>query len=368
MPGNHELFWPAQKAALDNDVALLSKMASENAGLLDNRCKFTAVPLYARIIEQASQAGSIPVLRYISEQGYDLNCSIENQTALVFAANKNRIETVKWLLDYGLPIDGLPTTTYSPLMAAITLGHDELASFLIGAGADVNRIHLRLFQTPLDIAHIWKRDTIAEQLKHKGAVSSLRPEYADYSPEQVLRLFIHTNGGPIMPTVLSRAKNDVAVTSQFAYFRQKKSLYLFTLGLNARHSPKMELSIILPPEWSPYDMSPSARFPVALLTCLMNLIVDASLTLSEADLISATDDRFRHLAWPPSIAGFYPVNFLWGHEKEPAKEVKRAATPDDVGPIELFSLMPVKATKKPVAPADIAKNRAAGWSKMTLKL
>ena len=97
--------------------------------------------------------GSLKVVKCLIENGANINIRDNNgQTPLYHAADEDKFEIVKYLIDFGAWIDLKNTVNnYTPLHAAVEEGHQNVVKFLIENGANVN-ICNKDFQSPLHFA------------------------------------------------------------------------------------------------------------------------------------------------------------------------------------------------------------------------
>ena len=91
----------------------------------------------------------------------------EADRALLDAAEKENIEAVKQHLATGTDVNAKGKIGITPLHAAATVGHKEIAELLIAKGADVNAKN-EDGRTPLDTTSIFNKTEIADLLRKHG--------------------------------------------------------------------------------------------------------------------------------------------------------------------------------------------------------
>ena len=121
--------------------------------------------VYKREIEMlfAVRTNNINELMNLVEQGVDINWQdsrVEGMTALHEAAQKGNIEIVRYLLQNGADINSKNHNGLSPLHIAAYCGEKIIVDTLIAAGAEVN-IQAKDNVTPLHAAaSMWRQDTV----------------------------------------------------------------------------------------------------------------------------------------------------------------------------------------------------------------
>lgn len=126
--------------------------------------------------------GHLTVAHILLENGADLNAQNKlGASVLTMACRGGHISVVKLLLESGAYVDNydhlsssldyskeeLPAIT--PLMAAVQHGHDAVVHLLLDWGADCNYTVKTMGWTPLMLAAISGRVSLAQQLMNKGA-------------------------------------------------------------------------------------------------------------------------------------------------------------------------------------------------------
>ncbi|XP_053105456.1 ankyrin repeat and SAM domain-containing protein 6 isoform X2 [Hemicordylus capensis] len=126
--------------------------------------------------------GHLTVSHILLENGADLNAQNKlGASVLTMASRGGHISVVKLLLESGAYVDNydhlstcldnskeeLPVIT--PLMAAVQQGHEAVVHLLLDWGADCNYIVKTMGWTPLMLAAVSGRVSLAQQLMNKGA-------------------------------------------------------------------------------------------------------------------------------------------------------------------------------------------------------
>ncbi|XP_044298895.1 ankyrin repeat and SAM domain-containing protein 6 [Varanus komodoensis] len=131
---------------------------------------------------QAARFGHLNVARILLENGADLHAQSKlGASVLTVASRGGHISVVKLLLESGANVDNydplsasldnskeeLPAIT--PLMAAVQHGHEAVVHLLLDWGADCNYTVKPMGWTPLMLAAVSGRVSLAQQLMNKGA-------------------------------------------------------------------------------------------------------------------------------------------------------------------------------------------------------
>ncbi|KAL8194191.1 UNVERIFIED_CONTAM: hypothetical protein K2H54_003674 [Gekko kuhli] len=131
---------------------------------------------------QAARFGHLTVSCILLENGADLNAQNKlGASVLTMASRGGHVSIVKLLLESGAYVDNYdhlsisvdkgkeerPTVT--PLMAAVQHGHEAVVHLLLDWGADCNYTVKTMGWTPLMLAAVSGRVSLAQQLTHKGA-------------------------------------------------------------------------------------------------------------------------------------------------------------------------------------------------------
>ncbi|KAG8133164.1 hypothetical protein E2320_010987 [Naja naja] len=131
---------------------------------------------------QAARFGHLNVARILLENGADLNAQNKlGASVLTIASRGGHISVIKLLLESGAYVDSydhlsvtldnskeeMPAVT--PLMTAVQHGHEAVVHLLLDWGADCNYSVKTMGWTPLMLAAVSGRVSLAQQLMNKGA-------------------------------------------------------------------------------------------------------------------------------------------------------------------------------------------------------
>ncbi|MBV7494699.1 ankyrin repeat domain-containing protein [Pseudomonas sp. NPDC086112] len=357
-------------------LAIHADIASGNAASLKKHLERNSVllhlPMYGldgheTLLHMAAEQGQTEICRLLVSLGIALDqpaVSSGNSTPLAAAAGNGHLQTCQWFLEAGALVDGWPNSITTPLIDAITFGHQDVVNLLIEHHANINRLHTRLNTSPLDIANTWGFTEIASTLRKLGAVSIM--DIIEGRPEEFggsIVTFVHNTAGWVLPAQLSPFTNEEGLELRVSCIDGKnKFKLLFTIGLFAK-SPHTELFICLPGDWplTQQGFPPHSPwvFPVELLSLLARHTFDYG-PLSEGFLIRRSDAVYADLAWPAGVDAFVAVDKAWDTKTE------KETIPDDEK-VMLYVLAPVKFTKKgePDAVALRAltqRKRTASWA------
>jgi ankyrin repeat protein len=121
---------------------------------------------------QATRLGDLAQVRWLLEQGADINAKDEHgQTALMNAAHAGQTDLVRLLIEYGADLNITAKYNLSALMLSLLGRHPEVAQMLIEAGADLNlqSSHAFLEKRALTLAEDGGYGDIASLLRERGA-------------------------------------------------------------------------------------------------------------------------------------------------------------------------------------------------------
>ncbi|MCQ2574080.1 MAG: ankyrin repeat domain-containing protein [Treponema sp.] len=143
----------------------LAKKQEASKFLLNRGIPFT-VDCFADYITK----GKFEICRQFLTAGMDINSRDEKGTPMLnIAVRTDKEEIVSWMIDNGADLNVVSEDRgYSPLMDAVWRGNEEITQFLIEHNADVNTI-CKEGQSNLVIAVGAGKTKIVEMLAHAGA-------------------------------------------------------------------------------------------------------------------------------------------------------------------------------------------------------
>ncbi len=107
----------------------------------------------------ACEAGSLPVVKYLMENGID---SVSKSLGLVWASKKGHLSVVKYLTEHG---DNIEHQNNLPIKCATAIGNLDIVKYLVEKGVN---IHL-LFNDLLPLASQYNHLNVVEYLLENGA-------------------------------------------------------------------------------------------------------------------------------------------------------------------------------------------------------
>lgn len=116
------------------------------------------------------ETGNVPEAKKLLDTGIDVNVKRpgDQNTALIIAAGKGRMEVVNLLLSRGADVNVSNRNGWTPLMAAVSSGSYGIALLLLEKGADPNSKHTYGW-TALKLASQKGKEDIVKLLKKFGA-------------------------------------------------------------------------------------------------------------------------------------------------------------------------------------------------------
>ncbi|POZ55847.1 hypothetical protein LYSIN_00630 [Lysinibacillus sphaericus] len=305
---------------------------------------------------------------YLIEKGISVNVvDCWYCTPLEYAAGQGDIGLVEKLMSNNAWVDGDCRGIITPLISAVIEGHIEIVKYLLDCGADINRLHRRFNQTPLDLAKVYGHQDIFELLKSRGGLSA--QEQIDLMNERGDGILAHidNNVGSILSTVLKKDTIDIRTA---LIEKDKKFKLLFTIGL-FESLPRIELMMSVPYDW-PINLQLIEEkcvesFPIQLMFLLGQYRLDGN-KLHEGIVIEKTDTNWNQLEWPESIDAFILTDYQFNPNSEQTEEVE-----EDDDEVSLLLLIPIKYPKTGCPKGSkmenwLNKHRSAKWGKVSLKV
>lgn len=321
------------------------------------------------LLHIAASHGSIEVCEELIRLGISINASARTsggKLPLGEAAARGHLGLVRWLIEHGSLVDGLPEAVTTPLMDSSINGHQEVVAFLIDCNADVNRLHLRYNQTSLDLALIYKQSDVANILKNAGGWRAIEP--IDYSVEGggILE-HVEAHVGDILSSRKKMEFGGCEVEYLNALIREEKdSKIFFSFGAH-QITPHIELAFCLQLDWPVNEAALESQeiisFPIRVLKELTKFILDGSL-IAEGDVFDSDTLSIDRKFWPDGVDAVIAIDYQFSH----VERDERVA-----GDVTILVLVPIKYTKsgRPTGEklADlISKYRLASWKKISLRL
>ena len=188
-----EVFSLLSVAAESGDLTFVRRLLEQGAD------KDEVTNLGRTSMWHAALNNHLPVVRYLAEQGADMEKASYGWTPLIIASYKGHLEVVRYLLEQGANRDKAINTSETSLHLAAEEGHLETAKLLMIYGADLNA-RTKNGELPIDIAdneeikqairdeprrrmdHGHKRAT--EQDRHPNTYSSASSQQEDEDEEE----------------------------------------------------------------------------------------------------------------------------------------------------------------------------------------
>lgn len=364
---NEEVFYEIYTAIRENNINKLDNLLSKNP-------EFIHVPVYGdekkneSLLHFAAFLEKRNICIYLIKSGIDINLVDGfNHTPLKFFASHGDLECIKDFILKGAWVDGDCRGIITPLISAVIEGHREIVKYLLDCGADINRLHRRLNQTPLDLATSYGHQDIFELLKTSGGLSAQEQINLINKRGDGILAHIDNNVGSILSTVLNKDTIDIRTA---LIEKDKKFKLLFTIGV-FESLPRIELMMSVPYDW-PINLQLIEEkcvesFPIQLIFLLGKYRLDGN-ELHEGMVIEKTDTQWNHLEWPESIYAFILTDYQFNPHSEHVVEVKEVDNE-----VSLLLLMPVKYPKTGCPMGSkmenwLNKHRSAKWGKVSLKV
>jgi ankyrin repeat protein len=163
---------PLVAAVLKNNEELVSLLLKYGASINDVTKEGTALIV-------AVENNCLSIVKILIEAGCDVNlCHIEGVSPLFKACRSGYQEITQALLDAKATVDmpNMLADELTPLGAAARNGHVEIIEMLVKAGANVNYAS-SVGHTPLQYAHVHKRENAANKLVELGAKEDVSQQW-----------------------------------------------------------------------------------------------------------------------------------------------------------------------------------------------
>ena len=284
-------------ACIENDdPQTLKSMLIRNPDLLNHNVYLVGADA---LLAYAALEGRFAICEVLLDLDAPLDRFDEASSALTLAAANGHMNVVKLLVKNGALIDAAPKSVTTPLMSAISGSHVEVAKFLIEQGADINRFHLRLYQTPLDLAMVWKQNEIESIIRSMGGISVLRPDWSTHGDSEMLD-WMGSNFGGILALDCLTSGADTSVSLGLSLANKGKNKILFSVGIIRFTPSAFEICMVLDGNWNPYDKTERNQFPVYFMYRLIEAC-QRSETIDEGACVDVSDARVSDLVWPSKI-------------------------------------------------------------------
>lgn len=262
------------ESVVSGDTQSISRIAKEHPTALHKGWRGETGPGYLHL---AARKGQMDVCASLVNLGIDINVAAPDSHGVPLdeAAMSGHVKIVEWFIAHGANPDGLSTTIATPLMSAAIEGHLKVARVLLEADAELNREHLRLPQTALDFAEIFKvkqtgQDKVADFLREQGGIRPYteKHDWRNVPGQLYIEHIERAVGGFVNPIVADRLESETGQSIDFRKVRiPKKYDYqlLFTVGLSYTG---FELALCLPSAWPLNRMSmlePRLNWPLEML-------------------------------------------------------------------------------------------------------
>src|SRR4030043_1674919 len=121
-------------ASYNGDLETIKRLIEENPELVNSRNSLGRFPL-----EMAAQTGQIDIIKFLLENGADVNLNRVGATALHMAAlYGGKTELIALLLEAGADINARTNNGETPLHYAKEAGHDDVVEYLEKKDADAS--------------------------------------------------------------------------------------------------------------------------------------------------------------------------------------------------------------------------------------
>ena len=167
-------------------------------------------------LHNAAIYGQVRIMESLISKGADIDLKNDRertplQSACTSGWNKNRLETIRILLNNGAAVNILDDLGKSPLFIVISTGYPPIAELFIRMGADVNLKETNTDKTPLHMAAIRGFSHIADLLISAGSEIDARDNHGntplDYALKYGHKKTVDLLLSKSIPTSITKKKN-----------------------------------------------------------------------------------------------------------------------------------------------------------------
>ena len=351
--GEKEIYSKLEDAALEGNLHEVVNILSQNPNLnLNDKSRYCLRPP----LHHAASKGYYDLCKVLLEYGADIDCINDISSPLGYAAEEH-LDIVKLLVEHGADLDNYENAISSALDTAARKGNLDIVRYLVEKGADINRLTTTNYFSPLDWSIIYGHEDVSQFLKEKGALSNIKHDYVWSEEGGGISQHIDRNIGRVVPNKFNETENGVF--NRLANVNSGRNVLLFSVGNFKFPFPYKEFILVLPISWNPYSKLLESRFPYLIMNKLTNQICKGR-KYSDGDFISKKEDGFNTLLWPEKLAGFYVVDYSYSDTTD------QYADKDDI--VTLYTLIPVKSTKKGYSEQSLEKLKSKKWKAIELSL
>lgn len=364
-------------AAEEKNTKKIKEAISSNPEIL--KCDIYCPPLRGEalsvLMHLAAHSNNTDLADFAFSHGVDIEsfCSLPpgKNTPLETAASQGSIDVVRFLLQNGANVNGRQENVTSPLICALSMSRnseesktcDEIVRLLVEYGADVNRLHRNMNLTPLDICRMWGRKEIESFLIEHGAIGESRESIDwDSIPGSGILLHVETNAGHVLPVALHHPQVDRAICFRQAIVNKKFRL-LFTHGLFQSTHPHIELYSLLPLKWpmNKYVMESNSGYAFPALA-MVKLICTMRDQLVHGFFVERIADGWQSLSWPADVEGLALIDHKWPKTQAAIQQT----SDDDEDSVSLLLVLPlsasaVKKVKSKKSIEFLEKSKNSNW-------